>query len=68
MRDRLANYYPGTWMQVLKVGAGVAGTMVSLRALEIVLTGVCVARYFLLASVAGGIGVFFLIRSNRHSS
>ncbi len=68
MKDRTTNYHPGIRIHAIKVGGCVAGVVFTLGAMAIVLAGIPAAKWFLLASVAGGIAAFLLIRSAHHSS
>lgn len=62
MKHRSTGYHPGIRIHAIKVGGCVAGAVFTLGAMTIVLTGAPIAKWFLLASVAGGIAAFFLIR------
>ncbi|MCI0353800.1 MAG: hypothetical protein L0099_01995 [Acidobacteria bacterium] len=68
MKDRLAKYHQGITMHALRVGGCVAGAIFAIGVMAIVLAGVPIAGWFLLASMAGGIAAFLLIRSFRSSN
>ncbi|MGH9555557.1 MAG: hypothetical protein ACRD2Y_07010 [Terriglobales bacterium] len=68
MKDRSAKYHQGITMHAMRVAGCVAGAVFTLGAMVIVLAGLPIARWFLLAAIAGGIAAFFLIRSAHSSS
>jgi hypothetical protein len=68
MKDRSAKYHSGITMHAIKVGGCVAGAIFTVGMMAIVLIGVPAAKWFFLASLVGGVAVFLLLRSFRHSS
>ena len=68
MKGRSASYHPGIRIHAIRVGGCVAGAAFTLGAMAIVLARVPFAKWFLLASVLGGVAVFFLLRSFRSSN
>ncbi|MGH9579545.1 MAG: hypothetical protein ACRD2R_01020 [Terriglobales bacterium] len=68
MKDRSAKYHPGITMHAITVGGCVAGAIYAIGSMALVLIGIPIAKWFLLASVLGGVAVFFLLRSFRSSN
>jgi len=63
------NDHPGISMHEMPVGANVGGVMCTLGAVLIVLLGLPIAKFFLLAAIVGGLAVMGLLRLiQRHAT
>ena len=63
MKDHSADYHPGIRSHAIKVGGCVAGAIFALGVIAIVLVGIPIAKWFFLASVVGGLTVYFVIHA-----
>ncbi len=56
------NDHPGISMHKMPVGANLGGAIFMLGAVVIVLLGIPIAKFFLLAAIVGGLAVMGLLR------